>query len=153
VSPALLLSKLTDLARSAPDTGAPAEAEIVADAPAASDELAKAGIEVESLQTLEKVMTPEETREFVEGFCIDAADRIARMNAATGVEGIGPDAHALVSIAGNVGGMRISKLAKSIDAACKAGDLQTAMAILPSLTAAVNVGSAALQNWLTAKTG
>jgi signal transduction histidine kinase/CheY-like chemotaxis protein len=156
VSPKLLLSKLTELAKTLPPELSAADEALAAsaadiDAAAANDDLARAGVEIASLATLEQVMTAAETREFIEGFCSDAAARMARMTAAEDISGIAPEAHALISIAGNVGGMRISKLARSVEAACTAGDFQTASTILPSLSAAVTAASSALQAWLDAR--
>ena len=156
VSPALLLSKLADLAKTLPSEDAAgnatsADGPPALDAAAVNDDLSKAGIEAASLATLEQVMTAAETREFIESFCSDAAQRLARMTAAKDVAGIAPEAHALISIAGNVGGMRISKLARSVEAACNAEDFQTASTILPSLSAAVTAATSALQAWLAAR--
>jgi len=157
VSPTLLLSKLTELAKTLPaqtdGEAAPVTADPATSSAAVNDDLAKAGIEVASLNTLEQVMTAEETREFVEAFCTEAAERLARMVAAKGTAEIAPDAHAMISIAGNVGGMRISKLAQSIDAACKAEDFQTVSTILPSFSAAIGAATTALQAWLAGRTG
>jgi HPt (histidine-containing phosphotransfer) domain-containing protein len=147
----VLLSKLADLARTLPSKPPASDSPPAVEAAAANDDLAKAGVETASLATLEEVMTAAETREFIEVFCSDAAARLARMTAAKDVAGIAPEAHALISIAGNVGGMRISKLARSVEAACKAGDFQTASAILPSLSAAVAAATSALKAWLAAR--
>jgi CheY-like chemotaxis protein len=152
VSPSLLLSKLADLAKILP-TQSDGEVAPAAGSAAIDDELAKAGIEMESLNTLEQVMTPDETRDFIEAFCTEAAARLVRMTAAKNTADVAQDAHAMISIAGNVGGMRISKLAKSIDAACKAEDFQTVSTILPSFSTAVAAATAALQAWLAGRTG
>ncbi len=157
VSPTLLLSKLADLAKTLPiqadGEAAPAAGGPPTGSAAVDDDLAKAGIEAASLNTLEQVMTADETREFVQAFCADAAARLARMVAAKDTAEIAPDAHAMISIAGNVGGMRMSNLAKSIDAACKAEDFQTASTILPSFAAAVGAATVALTAWLAGRTG
>ncbi len=151
VSPALLLSKLADLAKILPPATRSDGPVPPNDVPVEGD-LAKAGIEAASLNTLEQVMTAEETREFIGAFCTEATTRLARMVAAKDTAGIAPDAHAMISIAGNVGGMRISNLAKSIDAACKGEDFQAASTILPSLSAAIGTAVSALQAWLAART-
>jgi signal transduction histidine kinase/CheY-like chemotaxis protein/HPt (histidine-containing phosphotransfer) domain-containing protein len=152
VSPTLLLSKLADLAKILP-TQSDGEAAPAADSAAIDDELAKAGIEMASLNTLEQVMTPDETRDFIEAFCTEAAARLVRMTAAKNTADVAQDAHAMISISGNVGGMRISQLAKSIDAACKAEDFQTVSTILPSFSTAVGAATTALQAWLATRTG
>jgi signal transduction histidine kinase/CheY-like chemotaxis protein/HPt (histidine-containing phosphotransfer) domain-containing protein len=145
----LLLSKLAALANRLPPEPEKPVASAEPDAP--FDSLTEAGIERASLDTLEKIMSPDETREFVEGFCVDAAQRLERMVGASDVAPVAAEAHALISIAGNVGAMRISKLAKSIDTACKAKDFDAVRATLPTLTAAVEEGASALRAWLATK--
>jgi signal transduction histidine kinase/DNA-binding response OmpR family regulator len=148
VSPGLLLSKLADLAGKLQQEDRPAA---TSSEVAPVNCLAAAGIESASLDTLDKVMSPEETREFVEGFCADATQRLQRMTGAAEVTAIAPEAHALISIAGNVGAMRISQLAKSIDSACKADDFAIVAGMLPTLASATDEAISALRAWLAAK--
>jgi CheY-like chemotaxis protein/HPt (histidine-containing phosphotransfer) domain-containing protein len=148
VNPATLLSKLAEIADSIAESGPKAPAET----PALSEVLAKAGIETSALDTLEAVMSAAEVREFIEMFRDELATRLSRMMEADAIEPLAADAHAMISIAGNVGAMKVSKLAGAIDKACKAGELASARVFVALLRRAGESASDGLETWLKAKT-
>jgi response regulator RpfG family c-di-GMP phosphodiesterase len=150
VSPAALLEKLADIAekhslsRREP-TAAPSES------PALNDLLAQAGIETAALDTLDSVMTPADAREFVEAFRTDLATRMSRMLDTDSVETLAADAHALIGTAGNVGAMKLSQLAGSVEKACKAGEFASARATVAVLRRTADTASEGLEAWLKTK--
>ena len=155
VNATTLLSKLDEIAATLPAVELPAaqtDGEIKpAGVAAASDILTKAGIEVANIDTLEAVMNPSEIREFVDMFRAEIATRVPRMIAASDVAVLAADAHALVSISGNVGAMKVSNLAHSVEAACKSGELDAARTFLPPLRKSAEMASDGLASWLLAK--
>jgi signal transduction histidine kinase/DNA-binding response OmpR family regulator len=151
VSPTVLLSKLAEiadrLAPSRPRPAAPAEFA----SPDLTALLTKAGIEATALETLEAVMTQEEASEFVEAFRVELAMRVSRMLQAGSTEALAGDAHALIGTAGNVGAMKVSQLAGSVEKSCKAGELAAAQATVAVLRRTADTASEGLEAWLKAK--
>ncbi len=146
VDPATLLSKLAEIAGSVAESRPKAP-----ETPALGDILTKAGIETSALDTLEAVMTADEARDFVEMFRSELATRLSRMIEADTIEPLAADAHAMISIAGNVGAMKVSELSGSIEKACKAGELDAARASVAVLRRAAESASEALETWLKVK--
>jgi HPt (histidine-containing phosphotransfer) domain-containing protein len=93
-------------------------------------------------------MTPADVCEFVEAFRADLATRLSRMLDAGSVEALAADAHALIGTAGNVGAMKVSQLAGSVEKACKAGEFASARATVAVLRRAADTASAGLETWL-----
>ncbi len=152
VSAATLLSKLDEIAgKLAPGAAESIPAPEPGTAPKPNDILAKAGIEAASIDMLESVMSPAEIQEFIEMFRGEISVRLPRMLAADDVVALGADAHALVGISGNVGAMRLSKLASSVEAACKSKELDAARAFLVPLGKAADLAANGLVVWLQAK--
>jgi signal transduction histidine kinase/DNA-binding response OmpR family regulator/HPt (histidine-containing phosphotransfer) domain-containing protein len=148
VNPMALLAKLSDIAaRLSPSPQEPAAA-TPQGAPVLSDLLKRAGIEAAALDTLDSVMTPADVCEFVEAFRADLATRLSRMLDAGSVEALAADAHALIGTAGNVGAMKVSQLAGSVEKACKAGEFASARATVAVLRRAADTASAGLETWL-----
>ena len=150
VNPASLLAKLAviaeklSLSRREPVAVPPKS-------PALNDVLAKAGIETAALDTLDSVMTPADAREFVEAFRTDLATRMSRMLDTDSVETLAADAHALIGTAGNVGAMKVSQLAGSVEKACKAGEFASARATVAVLRRTADTASEGLEAWLKTK--
>jgi HPt (histidine-containing phosphotransfer) domain-containing protein len=119
--------------------------------PPLDEVLERAGIATSALDTLDSVMTPEESREFVEAFRAELATRMSRMQTAQTPEALAADAHALISTAGNVGAMKVSELASSVERCCKAGEFASAQATLPVLRRTADTASEGLEAWLQAK--
>jgi HPt (histidine-containing phosphotransfer) domain-containing protein len=154
VSPPALLSKLGEIADklalsrprpAVPDIATPPQA------PALGDLLAKAGIEPAALDTLDSVMTPTEASEFVEAFRVELATRMSRMLDADSTQTLAADAHALIGTAGNVGAMKVSALAGSVEKSCKAGDIASARATVAVLRRTADTASEGLEAWLKTK--
>ncbi len=153
VSPGTLLSRLNDIAgKLTPlEPGVSLAKPEAAAGPALSDILTKAGIEAASIDTLEAVMSGAEVQEFLELFRTDIALRLPRMLEQTDIAALAADAHALVGVGGNVGAMSVSKLAASVEAACKSGELEAARAFLTPLYRAAETASNGLATWLRVK--
>jgi signal transduction histidine kinase/DNA-binding response OmpR family regulator len=151
VNPAVLLAKLAEFAERAgvaaarPATGVPAVQQ------ALNDLLEKAGIESGALETLDSVMTPEESREFVQAFQAELETRMSRMVKAETPEALAADAHALIGTAGNVGAMKVSELASSVEKSCKAGEFASAQATVAVLRRTADTVSEGLEAWLQSK--
>jgi signal transduction histidine kinase/DNA-binding response OmpR family regulator len=153
VNPAALLAKLGEIAEKlSPPLSEPA-AGAAPEGPALSDLLARAGIETAALDTLDSVMTPAEASEFVEAFRTELALRMSRMIETDSVETLAADAHALVGTAGNVGAMKISELAGSVEKSCKAGEFASARATVAVLRRTADTASEGLEVWLKTKAG
>jgi HPt (histidine-containing phosphotransfer) domain-containing protein len=150
VNPAALLSKLAEFE----ERGGAAKTQsgtAPAQEPALNELLETAGIESAALETLDSVMTPEESREFVEAFCAELESRMSRMVEAETAEALAADAHALIGTAGNVGAMQVSALAGSIEKSCKTGDFTSAQATMAVLRQTADKASEGLEAWLRAK--
>ncbi|HEX4508270.1 MAG TPA: response regulator [Alphaproteobacteria bacterium] len=148
VNPAALLGKLAEFAEKIGVAGTDA----ASTAPALNDLLVKAGIETAALDTLDSVMTPEEAREFVEAFRTELETRMSRMLTAETTEVLAADAHALISMAGNVGAMKVSQLASAVEKSCKAGELASAQATVAVLRRTADTATEGLEAWLQSKT-
>ena len=148
VNPTALLDKLGEIAGKIAGPGAPPA---VAEPAALGDILEKAGIETAALDTLDSVMTPEESREFIEAFRAELATRMSRMLTAETPEALAADAHALIGTAGNVGAMKVSELASAVEKSCKAGEFASAQATVAVLRRTADTASEGLETWLRAK--
>jgi len=153
VNPAALLAKLDEIAEKLAPAGHEPATGALPQSPALSDLLAKAGIEPAALDTLDSVMTPAEASEFVEAFRSELALRMSRMIESDSVEALAADAHALISTAGNVGAMKVSQLAGSVEKSCKAGEFASARATVAVLRRTADTASEGLEAWLKTKAG
>jgi len=150
VNPAALLGKLAEFSGK---DGAPPHTQPAAEtpAPALSEVLEKAGIESAALETLDSVMTAEESREFVEAFRTELETRMSRMVTAETPASLAADAHALIGTAGNVGAMKVSELASAVEKSCKAGEFASAQATVAALRRSADTASEGLEAWLQSK--
>jgi HPt (histidine-containing phosphotransfer) domain-containing protein len=108
-------------------------------------------IDQASLQTLEAMMSPEDVRDFLQLYLDQADERVARILDLSSTGELGAtarEAHTLVGTSGNVGAIRVSELARSIEQACKAGDGANASRFVSELNTAASLASAALRVWL-----
>jgi signal transduction histidine kinase/DNA-binding response OmpR family regulator len=155
VNAATLLSKLDAVARTLPAIRAETtqnNGEIkVARSASVNDILSRAGIDAANIDTLEAVMSPAEVEEFIDMFRVEIATRLPRMAAASDIAALASDAHALVGLCGNVGAMRVSNLAGSVEAACKSGEFDAARTFLVQLNKSAELASDGLADWLRAK--
>jgi HPt (histidine-containing phosphotransfer) domain-containing protein len=111
----------------------------------------KPELDPESLDRLVAVMSFQEAEDFVQAFLDEAGERIARMRNGTDLVACGNDAHALVSTAGNVGAMRVSELARSVEVACRSADEVAVRNALAALAKAFDAASTELTAWLRAQ--
>jgi PAS domain S-box-containing protein len=145
VDPAVLNAKLFEVAARISDpTAAEPQPEPLGDV------LSGAGIDVGCLDTLNAVMEPLEVRDFVQMYLDEAGERIARMRNEHDKAILARDAHALVSTSGNVGALRVSELARSVEIACSTGEEGTIGSALRQLATAVTVTNGALVAWVEA---
>jgi signal transduction histidine kinase/CheY-like chemotaxis protein/HPt (histidine-containing phosphotransfer) domain-containing protein len=154
VNPPALLAKLAGIAEKLALSRAPPGTPVAAASPRTpplGDILAKAGIETAALDTLDSVMTPAEAGEFVETFRVELATRMSRMVDADSTQALAADAHALISTAGNVGAMKVSELAGSVEKSCRAGDIASARATVAVLRRTADTASEGLEAWLKTK--
>jgi HPt (histidine-containing phosphotransfer) domain-containing protein len=98
-------------------------------------------------------MTAEESREFVEAFRDELETRMSRMAKAETAEALAADAHALIGTAGNVGAMKLSELASSVEKSCKAGEFTSAQATVAVLRRTADSAAQGLEAWLQSKSG
>jgi signal transduction histidine kinase/CheY-like chemotaxis protein/HPt (histidine-containing phosphotransfer) domain-containing protein len=151
VNPPALLGKLGEIAEKLRPRPAMPDIAPQARTPALGDLLTKAGIETAALDTLDSVMTPSEASDFVEAFRVELASRMSRMLEADSTQTLAADAHALIGTAGNVGAMKVSALAGSIEKSCKAGDIASARATVAVLRRTADTASEGLGAWLKTK--
>ena len=98
-------------------------------------------------------MTPAEASEFVAAFRTDLETRMSRMIETDSVETLAADAHALIGTAGNVGAMKVSQLAGSVEKSCKAGEFAAARATVAVLRRTADTASEGLEAWVKTKAG
>jgi PAS domain S-box-containing protein len=145
VDPSILLAKLTEIGlRIDGDERLP----VTNDVDDVSQILVSAGVDVSYLDTLKSVMEPAEIRGFLEMYLADVGVSLARMSAMNDVATLAAEAHTLVGMSGNVGAIRVSEIAKSIELACAQGDELTAKTTLAPLGSAFDVAGHALRAWL-----
>jgi PAS domain S-box-containing protein len=109
---------------------------------------ADAGIDLTCLDMLNSVMSPGEVREFLEMFAAEATARVSRMSTIRDFPTLSSEAHALIGMSGSVGATRMSELGKSVEQACKQGDLEAARLALGSLGSALDATVEGLRSWV-----
>jgi len=115
------------------------------------DLLARSDIDKACLDLVASMMSPHEAGEFLASYLDDTDLRIAQMfrQADAGdLASAARNAHALVSTSGSVGVMRVSKLAQSVEAACKADDGPAVIHHLKDMQAAAALSAIALKLWI-----
>ena len=143
----VLLGKLSEIAARI-DSGAAQTAQTAQSSHAAA---VTPDIDHKSLDSLIAVMDLGEARSFVEQFLDEAAQRMARLRGAEDFDVWAFEAHALVSTAGNVGAMRVSEVARTLERACRAKDSASAGVAVAALGEAVDAASFGLKSWLRAQ--
>ncbi len=153
VDQTVLLSKLIEIARQIEGAQASAEGADLAPDQAAvlKKALVSGGVDISCLDTLRSVMEPHDVRDFIEMYLKEAVERVSRMSATNDPALLASEAHALIGTSGNVGATAVSELAKSVEAACKNGDIAGARALLDQLGHALGNASDALTAWLNAQ--
>ena len=110
------------------------------------------GMNWELVHATQRVFSPTAFRTFIDDHVADTASRIAAMREALQegrLQDIIGDAHALVSTAGNVGSMRVSELARSIEQHAQAGNATQLESLLPELQRAAEGAARRLQGFNT----
>jgi HPt (histidine-containing phosphotransfer) domain-containing protein len=74
---------------------------------------------------------------------------IASRRAAGDLESVARLAHNIVSVAGNLGAMRASALARQLERACRGGDKTYSYHLISELSQACQDASAQMHDWLT----
>jgi CheY-like chemotaxis protein/nitrogen-specific signal transduction histidine kinase/HPt (histidine-containing phosphotransfer) domain-containing protein len=149
IDPDILLAKLAAIGRRGePQGGASAESSPAEGGRCADDMLREAGIDVPSMVTLQSVMPLAEVREFLELYCAEAAERLARMRQSADLKDIGKDAHALVGTSGNVGALRVSELSRAVETACAAGNAAAARSEVEAVAGALQRAVNGIETWL-----
>ncbi len=149
----VLFVKLAQIARKAvthqPDV-LPDEWEDAAD-PQNADHAELPLLDLEKLASLTSSLPMSDVRDLLRLFMLDTDKHIADMreqNAGGNLDGVGRNAHVIVSTAGNMGASRLYALARALDSACRAGD-DVSMKELVGEMAAVNVRTAdAIREWM-----
>ena len=103
------------------------------------------------LAALEKHMPPEAVRELIALFLdqvIDQAAAIEYLSANADLAALAAEAHTLAGTSGNLGACKLSGLARTIEAACQAGDADEVARLARDFGAAVEETSAGFRDWL-----
>jgi HPt (histidine-containing phosphotransfer) domain-containing protein len=93
-------------------------------------------------------MSPDEVKDFIESYCSELEIRISRMSATDDLAVLADDGHALSGASGNVGAMRICKLAAEIEILAQTGDLDAVRKTLETLRPLADNTLVALVAWL-----
>jgi HPt (histidine-containing phosphotransfer) domain-containing protein len=89
----------------------------------------------------------------VRNYLDDVEQRLANLTLllkAAGPAAMVEDAHAIVSISGNVGAVEVSRLAGLVEAACVTGDALTARKHISALRKAIRESAGVLAEWAAA---
>jgi CheY-like chemotaxis protein/HPt (histidine-containing phosphotransfer) domain-containing protein len=148
LQPEALLSKLTDLARALKPRKPTANA---ATAAPPADNGGAEDVDGARLASLEAVLGPDGVREIVGAYLANTAERMARVvdaAAASGLADLRREAHTIAGTSGNIGAVRVSTVAKALEAACECGDHDGAARLAKELEAATAAAASALKVWL-----
>jgi CheY-like chemotaxis protein len=111
------------------------------------------GVDRSYLTTLSAVMQPKDAGDFVRNYLDDVELRLANLTLllkTAGPAAMVEDAHAIVSISGNVGAVEVSRLAGLVEAACVTGDALTARKHISALRKAIRESAGVLAEWAAA---
>ena len=110
--------------------------------------------DADAIATLEKYLPAARVNEFLLMF-VDQIDEqaahIRRAAAEQDLSELGRQAHSLAGCTGNVGASRLCRLARELEAACRAGDQNAAAHLGVRVISASTAAAAALRAWLEAK--
>jgi len=153
---ALLLAKLSRIKPNcSQETYARKGEEVEAGAPAAEpDRLVE--IDLGNLEALTGMMSVGELAGFVSVYLATANGHLLAIRdfqKAGRFDEVKRLAHELVSMAGNIGSVRASKIAQAIELACKNGDPQSAAVLVNDLAVSIEGGAEELRDWLAQRDG
>jgi PAS domain S-box-containing protein len=141
-----LLGKLVAIGGRVPSDAAPM---IVAEG-LDDNRFRRVGIDRSYLDALSAVMTPKEAGDFVRNYLDDVGQRLANLTLllkTADPQAVIEDAHAIVSISGNVGALEVGRLAGLVEAAGGADDAQLARQHVGALRRAVRESAGVLAEW------
>jgi PAS domain S-box-containing protein len=119
-----------------------------------ADNPAFAAIDWSYLGALGVVMTSEDVSDFLTMYIDEANSIVTRMAAASvagDLKAVSAEAHALIGLAGNVGAIRVSEIARQVEAAARAGDPVAVRCSLAVLRDAAAAAAGALKNWMSSR--
>jgi len=119
--------------------------------PSVSD--AEAAVDVEKLDELRKYLPLAGVIDLVSLFTAESnghAMRIKNYLAESDYKSIAREAHILVSTAGNIGAMKLSAIARTVEQACKNGDLDGFGELVGELDLGISAANAAFGDWIAA---
>jgi CheY-like chemotaxis protein len=150
IKPAALLAKLTEFAAAPPPIPWPTREETAGGS--ARFEAEAVDLDCGQLAALQSVMKAQDLRALVEMFIAATAATAARLrdlSAAGDIEALQCEAHTAIGTAGNVGAMRLSSLARAIEAACKVAPTDPSLtALVDQFAAAITVADPKMRAWL-----
>ena len=147
LDPAALFAQLAAL--TGPDRPDDLSAPIGADAPAPND------FDPAALNALEAQLPAKDVANLVAMFLGQLSKDVATVRelAEQGdLDALKDQAHSLIGIAASVGTMRVSRIARDIEAACKAGQIEPARALSSAFAEAAQPAAAACTAWLDRQT-
>jgi CheY-like chemotaxis protein len=103
------------------------------------------------LEALAAHLPADSVRQLLGSFCneIDAQIRsIEALSSAGDLAALAREAHSLSGCSGNFGALKLSRLARELEAACKNADAKCAGRVVARLRAAATEASAGLREWL-----
>ena len=148
VQPTLLLSKLAGLAAGLVAQAAPIDVE------GPGEPSPPAALDLEKLAELEAALPLATLMSFVSLYLTEVEVHLNQLEDYRGkgnFDGVRKEAHIIVSIAGNLGAMRTSALARRLETACRSGEYERTDGLVEELANAVLSSSAALTAWSESK--
>jgi len=143
LDPAALFAKLAALA-DAPQSEAAPE-------PSGATTPGVVDFDPAQLAVLETHMPASDVAKLVDMFLYQLSKDLAEVRdsvARSDLEALGRQAHKLAGIAANVGAVRVSQIARDIEAACKMGQIGPVQALSTAFEEAAQVAAAACSGWL-----
>ncbi|MGB8602727.1 MAG: Hpt domain-containing protein, partial [Rhizomicrobium sp.] len=140
VSGAVLMAKMAEIARREP-ARSPATLVVVPALPV---------LDTTKLDDLDTVLPRKSLTELISLFLSDAARILVEVEAARARNDLalaGQQAHMLVSIAGNLGAMELSALARTFETACRRNEVGRIEGLAHALGVAATKATAALSSW------
>ena len=108
----------------------------------------------DAIATLEKYLPGAQVDELLTMFVEQIDGQVApirRAAAQRDLVELGREAHSLAGSTGNIGASRLSRLARELEAACRAGDADTAAELSTRVALAASAAAAAVRGWLASR--
>ncbi|HEX3885760.1 MAG TPA: PAS-domain containing protein [Stellaceae bacterium] len=107
--------------------------------------------DADAIATLEKYLPGAQVDELLTMFVDQIDGQVAPIRSAAALRNLaelGREAHSLAGSTGNIGASRLSRLARELEAACKAGDPDAAAELSSRVVAAASTAAIAVRGWL-----